>query len=132
MADKIAIASAVSDAEVEVLQQLWVEAPLSAQGIIDRMAGKTSAQPRTIKTLINRLLNKGALGFREQERKYLYYPLIGKEDFYRIKTESFLHKFFDGELAPLVCFFSGQKRLSDKQIEELRELVDKLEADEEN
>ncbi|MEY4642574.1 MAG: Penicillinase repressor [Pseudomonadota bacterium] len=129
MASMKEIIASISDAEVEVLRQLWEEAPLSAQGIIERMEKSGNAHPKTIKTLINRLLNKGALRYKEENRKYLYIPVVRKADFYRLKTESFLNKFFDGELSPLVSFFSSQKKLSDKQIEELRQLVDKLEAD---
>jgi BlaI family penicillinase repressor len=123
------IAASISDAEMVVLQQLWDEAPLSAQEIIERLKRHGTVHPKTIKTLINRLLNKGALKYKEENRKYLYMPVLKKTDFYRIKTESFLNKFFDGELSPLVTFFSSQKKLSEKQIEELKLLVDKLEAD---
>ena len=129
MASLKEIIASISDAEVEVLKQLWTEAPLSAQDIIERMEQGGNAHPKTIKTLINRLLTKGALRFKEDNRKYLYFPVVKKTDFYRLKTESFLNKFFDGELSPLVSFFSSQKKLSDKQIEELRQLIDKLEAD---
>ena len=126
------IAASISDAEVVVLQQLWAESPLSAQEIIERLRRHGTVHPKTIKTLINRLLNKGALRYKEENRKYLYIPVVRKTDFYRFKTESFLNKFFDGELSPLVTFFSSQKKLSDKEIEELKQLVDKLEADNED
>jgi BlaI family transcriptional regulator, penicillinase repressor len=129
MANIKEIAASISDAEMVVLQQLWNEAPLSAQDIIERLKRHGTVHPKTIKTLINRLLNKGALRFKEENRKYLYMPVLKKTDFYRIKTESFLNKFFDGELSPLLSFFSSQKKLSEKQIEELKQLVDKLEAD---
>ena len=129
MASLKEITASISDAEVDVLQQLWTEAPLSAQDIIKRLEKGGNAHPKTIKTLINRLLTKGALRFKEENRKYLYFPVVKKQDFYRHKTEGFLNKFFDGELSPLVSFFSSQKKLSDKQIEELKQLVDKLEAD---
>ncbi len=123
------IAASISDAEVVILQQLWAESPLAAQEIIERLKRHGTVHPKTIKTLINRLLNKGALKFKEENRKYLYIPIVKKADFYRFKTESFLDKFFDGELSPLVTFFSSQKKLSEKQIDELKQLVDKLEAD---
>src|SRR5688572_2834289 len=129
MASLKEIIASISDAEVEVLQQLWTEAPLSAQDIIERMEKNGTAHPKTIKTLINRLLTKGALRFKEENRKYQYFPVVKKTDFYRVKTDSFLNKLFDGELSPLVSFFSSQKKLSDKQIEELKQLIDKLEAD---
>ena len=123
------IAASITDAEVVVMQQLWTESPLSAQEIIERLGRHGSVHHKTIKTLINRLLNKGALRYKEESRKYLYMPVVKKTDFYRVKTEAFLNKFFDGELSPLVTFFSSQKKLSEKQIEELKQLVDKLEAD---
>lgn len=123
------IAASVSDAEVEVLQILWKQAPLCAQDIIDNLENNGSAHPKTVKTLINRLLNKGAIKFKEENRKYLYYPVVKKKDFYGVKTESFLNKFFDGELSPLVSFFSSHKKLSAKDINEIRKLLDEQEAD---
>jgi len=132
MASMKEIAASITDAEMVVLQKLWDEAPLSAQEIIERLKRHGTVHPKTIKTLINRLLNKGALKYKEDNRKYLYMPVLKKTDFYRIKTESFLNKFFDGELSPLVTFFSSQKKLSEKQIDELKQLVDKLEADDDD
>ena len=123
------ITASVTDAEVVILQQLWDEAPLAAQDIIERLGRHGTVHPKTIKTLINRLLNKGALRYKEDNRKYLYMPVVKKTDFYRFKTEAFLNKFFDGQVSPLVSFFSSQKKLSEKEIEELKQLVDKLEAD---
>jgi predicted transcriptional regulator len=127
MTNQHAIIASVSDAEAEVLKQLWDESPLSAQDIIDRLQGNSPAHPKTVKTLINRLLKKGALGFHEQQRKYYYYPTINKADFYQIKTESFLDKFFDGELSPMVSFFSSRKKLNDREIAELKKLIADLE-----
>ena len=127
MTKQHAIITSVSDAEAEVLKQLWDESPLSAQEIIDRMQGNSPAHPKTVRTLINRLLKKGALGFHEQQRTYYYYPTINKADFYQIKTESFLEKFFDGELSPMVSFFSSRKKLKDREIADLKKLIADLE-----
>jgi predicted transcriptional regulator len=126
MTKQHAIIASVSDAEAEVLKQLWDESPLSAQQIIDRLQGSSPAHPKTVKTLINRLLKKGALSFHEQQRTY--YPTIKKADFYQIKTESFLDKFFDGELSPMVSFFSSRKKLNDREIAELKKLIADLEG----
>src|SRR5687767_755780 len=127
MTKKHSIIASVSDAETEVLKQLWDESPLSAQEIIDRLQEDSAAHPKTVRTLINRLLKKGALGFHEQQRTYYYYPTIDKADFYQNKTESFLDKFFDGELSPLVSFFSSRKKLKGKEIAELKKLIADLE-----
>lgn len=131
MANQEKIAASVSDAEIEVLQQLWEQAPLSAQEIIERLQRQKAedVHPKTIKTLINRLLKKGALDFEEKQRKYYYSPLIHREAFYAQRTSSFLNKFFNGEVAPLVSYFSQQKKLDDKDIAELKQLIEKLEDD---
>ena len=66
--------------------------------------------------------------FKEENRKYLYYPVVKKKDFYGVKTESFLNKFFDGELSPLVSFFSSHKKLTTSEIARIRKLLDEQEA----
>ncbi len=125
------ITLSVSDAEIEVLQQLWQEAPLSANQIIEGIQGETGevVHPKTVKTLINRLLKKGALSYVERERKYFYSPTIDRNVFYELKTTSFLDKFFDGGLTPLVSFFSHQGKLDGNEIAELKQLIASLEND---
>lgn len=125
------IAATISDAEIEILQQLWEQSPLTAQDIIDRLQLIQGDQvhPKTVKTLINRLLNKGALGFHEKSRKYYYFPNIAKDAFYSEKTSSFLNKFFNGEITPLVSFFTQQKKLNENDLAELKQLLDRLEDD---
>ena len=120
---------AISDAEMEILQVLWQESPLPADAIIKQLQQRKDAHPKTTKTLINRLLKKDALGFHEKTRKYHYYPLIDKADFYSHKTDSFLKRFFDGQLTPLVSFFSEEKKLSESDLKELKSLIEKIEAD---
>ena len=122
------ITASVTDAELEIMQVLWEESPRTAQDIIQCL----NAHPSTVKTLINRLLKKGALAFEEKNRKYHYYPTVEKEAFYQEKTQSFLNRFFDGGVTPLVSFFTNNKKLSDKEIEELKQLIEKMEADNEN
>lgn len=122
------ITASVTDAELEILQVLWNESPLSAQDIIQRL----DAHPSTVKTLINRLLKKEAVAFHEENRKYHYYPTVNKKDFYQVRTKSFLNRFFDGGVTPLVSFFTSQNKLSDKEIEELKQLIEKMEADNDN
>jgi|AP95_1055475.scaffolds.fasta_scaffold157950_1 predicted transcriptional regulator len=119
----------ISDAELEILQVLWRESPLPAHAIIQHLQQRRDAHPRTIKTLINRLLKKNAIGFHEKNRKYHYYPLVDKVDFYSHKTDSFLQRFFDGQLTPLVSFFSEEKKLSEEDLKELKSLIEKIEAD---
>lgn len=123
------IAASVSNAEVDVLQQLWLQSPLSAQDIIERLAERQpDVQSTTVKTLISRLLKKEALSFIEQHRKYYYSPVISRDEFYRQRTTSFVDRFFDGELTPLVSYYCRQKPLDDKDLAELKALIEQMEA----
>ena len=119
------IVNSVSDSEIEVLKLLWQDSPMTAQDIILELEGHQS----TVKTLINRLLKKGAISYQEQDRKYWYSPVINKEDFYRLKTGSFLDKYFGGEVVPLISFFSKQNKLDEKDLAELKQIIKKLEAE---
>ena len=124
------IAASVSDAELEILRVLWETSPLSAQDLIERLEAEqpVSTHPKTVKTLINRLLKKGALGFHEKNRKY-YYPTLDRDGFYAHKAERFIDKFFGGEVTPLLSFFSQRKKLNDKDRAELKRLLQDLEDD---
>jgi BlaI family penicillinase repressor len=127
------IAASVSDAELEILRVLWDTSPLSAQDLIERLEAEqpVSTHPKTVKTLINRLLKKGAVGFHEKNRKYYYYPMLDRDSFYAHKAERFIDKFFGGEVTPLLSFFSQRKKLNDKDRAELKRLLQDLEADDE-
>lgn len=123
------IAASVSNAELDVLQQLWLQSPLSSQDIIERLAEcQPDVQPTTVKTLISRLLKKEALSYIEQHRKYYYSPVISRDEFYRQRTTSFVDRFFDGELTPLVSYYCRQKPLDDKDLAELKALIEQMEA----
>ena len=129
MSGKYEGAPRISAAEIEILQILWQQSPLSADQIVDHLQQKKDTHPRTAKTLLNRLLKKKALGFHEKNRKYHYYPLIDKTDFYREQSDKFLENFYDGRLTPLISLFSERNRLSDDDLIELKMLIEKIEDD---
>ena len=119
----------ISAAEIEILQILWQQSPLSADQIVGRLQQRKDTHPRTAKTLLNRLLKKEALGFLEKNRKYHYYPLIDKTEFYREQSDTFLENFFEGRLTPLISLFSERSKLSNDDLVELKMLIEKIEAD---
>ena len=79
-----------------------------------------------MKTLLNRLLNKGAIEADKDGRRYLYRPLLRREDWVLDESESLLARLFDGRVAPLVAHFSEHRKLSAQDVAELRRLVDAL------
>ena len=121
----------ISDAEWQVCRVLWRQsppAPLTANDIIDQLEGKTDWSPRTIKTLLNRLIRKKVLGFEtldNQGRGYLYFPLLGEDECLRAHTQSFVQRFFDGAAVTMLASFIKHEELSDDDISELKAILEK-------
>lgn len=116
----------ISEAEWEVMKVVWTRSPRAAADIIEELqAADPSRHPRTIKTLLARLVKKRALAYEKDGRAYRYRPLVRQEDCVAAASESFLDRVFGGSLQPMLAFFVGQRKLSRSEIEELRRLLDK-------
>ena len=83
-------------------------------------------QPATVKTLLNRLLNKGAIAAEKDGRRYLYTPVLQRADWVDAQSRGLLDRLFKGRVAPLVAHFSEQGKLSRKDIAELRRIIEEL------
>ena len=114
----------ISDSEFEVMKIIWEIHPVRAKQINELLSTKKDWTEQTIKTLINRLLKKEAISFKQEGRTYLYYPLINQEDYINRESKSFLHKFYDGSLNAMFSYFIKDKNLSKSDIEELKKLLD--------
>lgn len=118
----------ISDAESVVMEVLWQRSPLAAEEVVVAVADAQQWQDATVKTLLNRLLNKGAIEAVKDGRRYLYSPKLRREDWVMGESESLLARLFDGRVAPLVAHFSQHRRLSADDVAELRRLIDALET----
>jgi BlaI family transcriptional regulator, penicillinase repressor len=116
----------ISDAEAMVMEVLWQRNPLSAEEVIVALAASTGWAEPTIKTLLNRLLNKGAVHAEKQGRRYLYSPALAREAWVEQQSEGLLERLFGGRVAPLVAHFSERGKLSAADIAELRKLIREL------
>ena len=116
----------ISEAESVVMDVLWRQHPLGADEVAAALASQQDWQEATIKTLLNRLLNKGAISAQKEGRRYLYSPLLKREDWVLKESRGLLDRLFDGRVAPLVAHFSQHRKLSKKDIAELRRLIEEL------
>lgn len=116
----------ISESEAKVMGVLWDESPLGADQVIERLMQSEAWQATTIKTLLNRLLNKGAVMAEVDGRRYLYRPLITREDYVSIESRSLLDRLFEGKVTPLVSHFAQQRKLTKRDLQELRRLLDEL------
>lgn len=95
----------ISEAESVVMEVLWASSPRSAEEVVAALAGEQDWQEPTIKTLLNRLLKKRAISAERDGRRYLYAPVLKREDWVRQQSSSLLDRLFGGRLAPLVAHF---------------------------
>ncbi len=120
--------SQISEAEAVVMDVLWGEHPLGADEVVAALAGRGWAEP-TIKTLLNRLLTKGAISASRDGRRYLYSPVLQRQAWVAEQSSGLLDKLFDGRVAPLVAHFSQRGQLSAQDIAELKALIEGLDHD---
>jgi predicted transcriptional regulator len=116
----------ISEAESAVMEVLWQRQPLAAEDMVAALSEARQWQEATIKTLLNRLLKKGAIAARRDGRRYLYTPVLERDAWLSGESEGLLQRLFDGRVAPLVAHFSRQRKLSRKDIAELRKLIGEL------
>ena len=113
----------ISESESVVMQVLWASSPLSAEDIVAALGDTRQWQEATVKTLLNRLLNKGAIAAEKQGRRYLYRPLLARDDYVLGESRDLIDRLFGGRIAPLVAHFSAHRKLSKKDIAELKRLI---------
>ena len=111
----------ISGAEWEVMEVLWDFAPLTGAEVAERLG----AHPKTVKTLLGRLVRKGALRFTEEANRYLYRPVLPRERYVAEESKSFLERVFGGEATPALVHFVETVELTDDDIRELRDILDR-------
>lgn len=111
------------------MNALWRRSPLAAEDIVAELAGPQGWSEATVKSLINRLLTKKAIGAEKEGRRYLYRPLVDRGAYVSRESQGLLDRLFDGRLAPLVSHFSQTNQLSPDDVAELKRLIAELDDD---
>jgi len=114
----------ISDAEWRVMQVLWECAEATANEVVRRLEDESSWKPKTVHTLLRRLVEKGAAGHHKRGREFVYRPLVEQSDCSLAESRTFLDKVFDGRVAPLLATFVEREEVSDEEIEELQRILD--------
>lgn len=114
----------ISDAEWIVMEVIWSSAPITASDIVDALGPQSGWTGATIKTMLNRLVKKGALKYEAEGKRYLYRPAVSRQASVKGESRSFLGRVFGGEVGPMLAHFVEDAKLTPEQIEELRKLLD--------
>jgi len=113
----------ISDAEWRIMKVLWEESPVNTTQIINSLKSETSWSPKTIHSLISRLIKKEALGVDKLSSPHQFYPLVSKEDCVKEETGSFIQKVYDGSYYHMVANFISNEKMSENEIEYLKKIL---------
>lgn len=113
----------ISEAEFEVMKIVWKYAPINTNEITDKLLETTAWSPKTIQTLIKRLVKKGVLAYEKQSRVFVYTPLVKENEYIGHESNSFLKRFYDGNITAMLSAYIDNDRLTESEIETLRSLL---------
>lgn len=116
---------AISEAEYQVMKIVWESAPINTNEIIAKLEATTSWKPKTIGTLLARLVKKGALRYEKNGRVFVYMPLVDEPAVLDSESDTFLKRFYDGTLNSMVVNYLERDKLSDDDISELKKLLER-------
>jgi len=115
----------VSEAEFEVMKVVWsADKTIASKEIVAALELTSDWKPKTIQTLIRRLVQKDVLGFDQQGRHYFYYAKQSEKELVDEASENFLERFFGGSLKPMLSHFAGSEKISAEEADLLRKLLD--------
>ena len=113
----------ISEAEFEVMKIVWKYAPISTNEITEKLLQTTNWSPKTIQTLIKRLVIKGALTYEKQSRMFVYTPVVKESEYIGQESNSFLNRYYDGDITAMVSAYIENDKLSESELDSLRTLL---------
>ena len=116
----------ISDSELRLLQLLWEDSPLGASDLAERLPPELGWSPTTVKTLLARLVAKGALSSEPEGRRFLYRPVIAREKVAGGQAGGLIDRLFGGRVSPLVAQLAEQREIDPEDLAELERLVRSL------
>lgn len=115
----------ISEAEYEVMKVVWQHAPISTNEVTELLTATTNWNPKTIQTLLKRLVTKKALTYEKQSRVFVYTPLVKEHEYIQQESNSFLKRYYNGDITKMLTAYIESEKLSDNEISSLRQLLNK-------
>ena len=120
----------ISEAEYQVMKVVWEAAPISTNEVTDRLTQTTAWNPKTVHTLLKRLVQKGALSYTKESRVFIYTPLVRETDYLKQENTHFLQRFYNGKLSDMMSAFITDDQISGEDMEEIRRLLQSADKEE--
>lgn len=115
----------ITDAELKIMEYVWKRDNVDSKEIIQAFEKDEDWSPNTIRTLLVRLEQKGVVTHSKSGRVYVYHAVIPREYFVKQESQKFISKFFGGKVSDFVSNFVEDESLDEKEIDALRELLNK-------
>ena len=116
----------ISEAEYAVMETLWQRAPLSATDVADTIGTERGWSLATVKTLLSRLVAKKAVITEPDGRRFLYSPLLQRDEYVGGESRRLVDRLFGGRLAPLVAHLAEREELTDADLADIEALLKEL------
>ncbi|HEY3853126.1 MAG TPA: BlaI/MecI/CopY family transcriptional regulator [Verrucomicrobiae bacterium] len=113
----------ITEAEWEVMAVVWDKSPVPASTVVEELEHRKQWTLATVRTLLRRLVNKGALEQQAVGRKYIYTPLISLGECARRESESFLDRVLGRAPSEAILHLVKRADLSKQDIEDLRRIL---------
>ncbi len=113
----------ISEAEFEVMKIVWKYAPVSTNEVTEKLTQTTNWNPKTIQTMLKRLAAKKAITYEKQGRVFVYTPLVLETEYIRQKSNSFLKRYYNGNLSSMIASYLEDDKLSEDELDALRQLL---------
>lgn len=113
----------IAESEWRVMQVLWSNGSQTANDVVEALSGEVKWKPRTIKTLISRLVKKGAVKVTEEGYRYRYSAAVDESACVHSETKSFVRRVYQGAMKPALAAFIEDADLSDKEIEDIQKML---------
>ena len=118
----------ISEAEHAVMEALWAKSPLTAVEVCEQVCERRGWSMPTVKTLLARLVAKGAVGTEPEGRRFLYSPLLAREAYVGTESRRLVDRLFGGRAAPLFAHLAEAEALSEEDIAEIERLLKELKS----
>ncbi|MCM3712916.1 BlaI/MecI/CopY family transcriptional regulator [Halalkalibacter oceani] len=114
----------ISEAELEVMKIIWRHPHSNTKQVIEKLSKTSTWSPKTIQTMLLRLIKKGALHHYKDGRVFVYVPNVEESDYIEVESQSFLNRFYNGTLNSMVLNFLEKDKLSEDEINELYDILE--------
>lgn len=118
----------ISEAEYQVMKVVWNHTPVNTNQVVEYLSHTSKWNPKTIQTMLLRLVKKGALAKEKDGRVFVYTPLVLEDEYRTGVSHAFLKQFYNGALGSMVLNFIQQDQLSQEEIHQLKEILDRKDS----